>query len=109
MLNLTNYSDHPTRIGYTVYRFFEKERADYFKALLTKENVYFEIAEEEHKNIIYLFGVRKGDAKQAMNANYLVSAKFRNKIIPNIYFRWGILLFFFTVFIMAIIGAILKT
>ena len=109
MLNLTNYSDHPTRIGYTVYRFFEKERADYFEAILRKENVYFEIAEEEHKNTIYLFGIRKGDAKQAMHANYLVSAKFRNKIIPNSYFRWGVLFFFFAALIMALIGAMLKT
>ena len=59
MLNLTNYADHPTRIGYTVYRFFEKERADYFEAILTKENVYFEIDVEEHENTIYLFGIER--------------------------------------------------
>ena len=80
MLNITNYTDHPTRIGYTVYRFFEKERADYFEELLTKNNIYFESSIEENK--IYLFGVKKGDSKQAMNANYLVSAKYRKKIIP---------------------------
>jgi hypothetical protein len=109
MLNLTNYADHPTRIGYTVYRFFEKERADTFEEILTKENIYFETSIEEDENTIYLFGVRKGDAKQVMNANYLVSAKYRNKIIPNTYFRWGILLFFFTVLALALIGAILRT
>lgn len=109
MLNLTNYSDHPTRIGYTVYRFFEKDRADYFEEILIQENVYFETSVEENDNTIYLFGIRKGDAKKAMNANYLVSAKFRNKIIPNTYFRWGILLFFFTALVLALIGAILKT
>ena len=109
MLNLTNYSDHPTRIGYTVYRFFEKERAGYFEELLTKENVYFETSVEELDNTIYLFGVRKGDAKQVMNANYLVSARFRKKIIPNSYFRWGVLLFFIAVLTLAVIGAILKT
>jgi hypothetical protein len=109
MLNLTNYTDHPTRIGYTVYRFFEKERAVTFEELLTKENVYFETSIEEDENSIYLFGVRKGDAKQAMNANYLVSAKYRNKIIPNTYFRWGVLLFFFGVLVLALIGAILRT
>tara|TARA_B100000809_G_scaffold86452_1_gene84844 strand:- start:2 stop:331 length:330 start_codon:yes stop_codon:yes gene_type:complete len=109
MINITNYSDHPTRIGYTVYRFFEKERADYFEELLIKENIYFASSIEENVNTIYLFGVKKGDAKQAMNANYLVSGKFRNKIIPNAYFRWGILLFFVSVLTLAVIGAILKT
>jgi hypothetical protein len=109
MLNITNYSDHPTRIGYTVYRFFEKERADYFEELLTKGNIYFESSIEENENNIYLFGVKKGDSKQAMNANYLVSAKYRNKIIPNTYFRCGVILFFVIAITLAIIGAILKT
>ena len=109
MLNLTNYADHPTRIGYTVYRFFEKERADYFALLLEKENVSFETSSEELENTIYLFGVRKRDNAKAMNANYLVSAKFRNKIIPNTYFRWGLIVFFFIVLILATLGAIFKT
>ncbi len=109
MLNLTNYSDHPTRIGYTVYHFFEKERANYFEELLKKDNIYYESSIEEQENTLYLFGVKKGDAKKAMNANYLVSAKYRNKIIPNIYFRWGVIIFFISVLLLAIIGAILKT
>lgn len=109
MLNITNYTDHPTRIGYTVYRFFDKDRADYFEELLTNESIYFETSIEEQENIIYLFGVKKGDAKKAMNANYLVSAKYRNKIIPNIYFRWAVLLFFIATLTLAVIGAIFKT
>lgn len=109
MLNITNYSDHPTRIGYTVYRFFEKERADYFEALLKKENVYFESSVEEDDRTLYLFGVKKGDSKKAMNANYLVSGRYRKKIIPNIYLRWGIILFATSMVILAIIGTFLKT
>jgi hypothetical protein len=109
MLNITNYSDHPTRIGYTVYRFFEKERADYFEELLKKDSIYFEYSIEEHENTLYLFGVRKGDSQKTMNANYLVSAKYRNKIIPNAYFRWSVILFFIGVLALAIIGAFLKT
>ena len=109
MLNILNYSDHPTRVGYTVYRFFEKERADYFEELLKKDNVSFESSIEESENTLFLFGIKKGDSKKAMNANYLVSAKFRNKIIPNIYFRWGIILFAITMITLAIVGAFLKT
>jgi hypothetical protein len=109
MLNILNYSDHPTRVGYTVYRFFEIERANYFEELLKKDNISFESSIEENGNTIYLFGIKKGDSKKAMNANYLVSAKFRNKIIPNIYFRWGIILFAIAMVSLAIIGAIIKT
>jgi hypothetical protein len=44
-----------------------------------------------------------------MKANYLVSAKFRKKIIPNIYLRWGVIIFFIIALTIAIIGAVLKT
>ncbi|MGB0881588.1 MAG: hypothetical protein ACPGSO_01455 [Vicingaceae bacterium] len=108
MLNILNYSDHPTRIGYTVFRFNTEERSDYFKELLNAEAILFEFSyDEEHA--LYLFGVKKGDFKKAANANYLVSAKYRNKIFPNKYFRWGIIAFGVLMVILAIIGAILKT
>lgn len=108
MLNILNYSDHPTRIGYTVFRFHEKERSDYFEGLLKKETIGFEFSYEEENNL-FLFGVKKGDFKKASNANFLVSAKFRNKIIPNTYFRWGIIIFAASMLLLAMIGAFLKT
>ncbi len=108
MFNITNYSDHPTRIGYTIFKFYEKQRAEYFEELLKKDNIWFESSVEKEK-LIYFFGIRKGDLKKTMNANYLVSAKFRKKIIPNIYFRWGIITLAITIIILAIIGAIVKT
>jgi hypothetical protein len=108
MLNILNYSDHPTRIGYTVFRFHEKERSDYFEELLKKDAIRFEFSYEEENNL-FLFGVKKGDFKKASHANFLVSGKFRNKIIPNTYFRWGIIIFAALMLLLAIIGAFLKT
>ena len=108
MLNITNYFDHPTRIGFTVFRFHEKQRADFFEELLKKNDIWYEVSYEEEKSL-HLFGVRKGDFKKAMNANYLVSAKFRKKIIPNIYLRWGIIIFAILIITLAIVGAIIKT
>ena len=105
MFDITNYSDHPTRIGYTIFKFRNKQRAEYFKQLLTESNIWFESSNEDN---ITFFGVKKGDFKKAMNANYLVSAKFRNKIIPNTYFRWGILIFSMIILLLAIIGAIIN-
>lgn len=108
MINITNYSDHPTRIGFTVFKFREKQRAEYFEYLLKKDNIWFETSFEEEKSI-HFFGIKKGDFEKATTANYLVSAKFRNKIIPNIYIRWGIIILASLSIILAIIGAIIKT
>lgn len=108
MFNITNYFDHPTRIGYTVFKFYEKQRAEYFEELLKKDNIWFEYSIEED-NTVYLFGIKKGDFKKTMNANYLVSAKYRKKIIPNIYFRWGVIIIVISIITLAIIGALIKT
>jgi hypothetical protein len=107
MFDITNYSDHPTRIGYTVFKFRENQRAVYFEELLKKKNITFESSKEDDN--LYLFGVKKGDFKKAMNANYLVSAKFRNKIIPNVYFRWSVIIIAFLTISLAIISAFFKT
>ena len=58
---------------------------------------------------LFLFGVKKNDFKKAMNANYLVSAKFRKKIIPNLYLRWGVIILVISIIILAIIGSLIKT
>jgi len=108
MINITNYSEHPTRIGYTVFRFNEKHRAEYFKELLINDNIKFESSIEEDEDGIHLFGVKKGDFKIAQHANYLVSARYRKKIIPNQYFRWGVIIIAIILVALAIIGA-LKT
>lgn len=109
MFNITNYSDHPTRIGYTVFKFREIERAEYFETLLKKENIWYETSFEDDGNSLQLFGIKKGDFKMAMNANYLVSAKYRKKFIPNFYIGWMIIIVSLTILTLAIIGAIIKT
>lgn len=107
MFDITNYSDHPTRIGFTVFKFRDEQRAIYFEELLKQDDIWFESSIEDSG--LHLYGIKKGDFKKAMNANYLVSAKFRNKIIPNIYMRWGIIFISVLVIIFAIIGAFSKT
>jgi len=110
MFNITNYFDHPTRPGYTVFKFFEKQRADYFEELLKKENSWYETSfEDDSEKTIYLFGIRKGDHQKAMNANYLVSGKFRKKTISNSYVRILIFIIALGAIALAIIGAIVKT
>ena len=105
MFDITNYSDHPTRIGHTVFKFRTKQRAEYFESLLKKDEIWYEYSDDEEDSL-YLFGVKKGDFKAAMNANYLVSAKFRNKIFPNKYFRIILFTIAAVILILAIIGVI---
>ena len=107
MFNITNYFDHPTRPGYTVFKFFEKQRAAYFEELLKAQNIWFEFSvEEKEDKSIYLFGVRTSDHKKALNANYLVSSRFRKPTIPNIFVRWIIFAVALTAIVIAILGAI---
>lgn len=109
MFNITNYFEHPTRPGYYVFRFREKVRAAYFEELLIKDNVWFEKSEEEDENPLYLYGIKLNDYKKAINANYLVSAKYRRKTISSIYIRIIIYVVAVTILSLAIIGAFSKT
>jgi len=106
MINLTNYSDHPVRVGYTVFKFYEKERAVYFKTLLEKDNIWFESSEENEEQYIHFFGIRKADHKKALHKNYLVSAKYRKRIIANRYLGWAIIIISMLLITLAIVGAI---
>ena len=106
MFNITNYFDHPTRPGYTIFKFYDKNRAIFFEELLKKENIWFEASVDEAEKTIYLFGVKKADYKKTMNANFLVTANYRSKIIPNIYLRWLVIVISIAILLLAIVGAI---
>jgi hypothetical protein len=105
MINITNYNEHPTRKAYTIFHFFNKERADFFKELLLEQNIWFEEEiEEQPEKIIYFFGVKNSELKKVEKINYLVSAKFRKPTIANKYLSWGLYIFAILVFILAIMG-----
>lgn len=107
MFDITNYSEHPTRRGYYVFRFYDQNRADYFKDLLINDSIWFEssVEEEAHKTT-YLFGIKLNDYKKAIHTNYLVSAKYRKKTVSNRYARLFIYLFTLLIIIIAIYGAL---
>jgi hypothetical protein len=107
MFNITNYFDHPTRPGYTVFKFYDKQRSNYFEELLNDQNIWYELSSEEGENKnVYLFGIRKGDEKKALKANYLVSGKYRKPTIANLYIRLIIFTISLTVIVLAILGAL---
>ncbi|MCO6501243.1 MAG: hypothetical protein J5I47_12820 [Vicingus serpentipes] len=105
MFNITNFFDHPTRPGHTVFRFYEKERATAFQKLLEKENVWFEHDyHTENEKTIYFFGVKNGSLKVVNQCNYLTNAQFRKPLIPNSYFRWTIFVITTIIIVLAILG-----
>lgn len=109
MFDITNYSDHPTRPGHVVFRFYDKSRAEHFEQLLKEDTIWYESSiDRDDDKTTYLFGIKIGDQKKALQANYLVSAKFRKKTIPNFYARLVIYLVAIGVISLAIIGAIIK-
>jgi hypothetical protein len=107
MFNITNSYEHPTRPGHTIFRFYEKKRADLFTELLNEGDIWFEseIHEEDGKTT-YFYGIKNRDLKIVNRKNYLVNAKFRRALIPNIYFRWGVIAIAAIAIGLAIIGYI---
>ncbi|MGE0561231.1 MAG: hypothetical protein AB7O47_05400 [Flavobacteriales bacterium] len=84
MINITNYNEHPTRKAYTIFHFFNKERADYFKQLLKEHNIWFEAdIDKTPEKTTYFFGVKNSNLTDVYKINYLVNAKFRKPSISN--------------------------
>ena len=106
MFNITNYFEHPTRPGYYIFKFYDKERADYFEELLNKESIWFESSIDEEDKITYLYGIKVSDYQNVLNLNYLVSAKFRKKTISSSYIRIIIYIITIGIITLAIVGAL---
>jgi hypothetical protein len=104
-LGLVNYADHPTDAKYKVFNFNKPEEAAFFEAELNRKNIWFEKDTETVKDeLMYLFAVEQKYAEKAHQINYDVSAKFRGHIIKHAFLRWALILFFFAVLALGIIG-----
>lgn len=102
---LVNYADHPTNKKYTVFNFNTEREATLFEEMLNKENLYFEKDADQHEDeTLYLYAVETKHFEKAQKANFMVSAKVRKNIIPNAFLRYSLILFFFAVIALAVIG-----
>lgn len=105
MFNITNFNEHPTRKAYTVFHFFNKERADYFNELLKENNIWFEFdLDEEPNKITYFFGVKNADLKKVNQLNYLVIAKYRKPTISYSPLRIFLFLFLLIIIFFVVMG-----
>jgi len=104
-LGLVNYVRHPTNPNFTVFRFGDKKRAEQFEQALVENKIWFEKGDEQGRTkFFYLYGIRNRDYKKVQAINFSVEGKHRKFIIPNHFFRWGLILFFFSVCTFAFIG-----
>jgi hypothetical protein len=102
-----NFSEHPIDNRYTVFKHYSKEQSEYFKSLLEEKQIKYEYDEEfSEKGVRYLFGVKNKDLSKTKTLNYLTIAKFREPFIPNVYFRYIVMIISAIVMTLAIIGYI---
>lgn len=107
-LGFVNYKRHPSDSRYMVFRFKEADMADFFRAELVKQNLWFEEGAEtlsNGKNVV-LFGVHNTDYKKVQRINFQTSAKFKPRFISNKPLRYFLLGFFFLFLLFAIFGII---
>jgi hypothetical protein len=108
-IDLTNYREHPTNTSYLVFKFKIKEQQQYFIELLQQQNIYCEFDSEETPNgTLYLVGAKKIHEKQLVKLNNLAIGKYRKPFVGNTFLKWTLVLFFFAVMVIAILGAMLS-
>ncbi|MCG8577050.1 MAG: hypothetical protein MI810_19370 [Flavobacteriales bacterium] len=106
-LGLVNYKDHPTDNRYKVFNFYSEAEADLFEKRLSEWNIWYEkdVSDLEKKGeTVYLFAVPQKEFSRAQKANFEVSANYRKPLIPNKILRYSLVLFFFAILALGIIG-----
>ena len=72
---------------------------------MEENTIWFESdVDKKDGKTIYLFGVRNSDLKKAVNLNYLVIGKYRKPFIPNLYFKWFVVVLGVLLVVAAVIG-----
>jgi len=105
MFNITNFNEHPTRKAYTIFHFFNQDRANYFETLLKKNQLWYESdIDETPEKTTYFFGVKNADVKKVQQLNYLVTAKYRKPTISYRPLRFIIYFIAIIILTLAIIG-----
>ena len=108
LFNLTNYRDHPENKDYIIFFFYNFEQGNYFKQLLEKEPLEFEVFIEEESKPIMLFGIRKRYFNQALDLSSLSYARYKKPFIANKLIRFAVLGFTIVAVTIAIIGYFLS-
>lgn len=106
MLSMINFQDHPTNRNMEVFFFKQEIHAAYFERLLNEHNLFYEKQIDTESDQTIYFGVKKTDFKEAKRLNYLTIGHFRKPFIPDVFFRYFIIIISIIVLSLAIIGGI---
>ncbi len=109
MINLMNYYEHPGDNRYYIFEYRDVEKSIRFEEYLDEYEIVFEkFVDEEDPNIPWkcLYAVSKSDFRQALRANSLTEAAYRQPMIGNIYLRYGFVILMLGVLVLALIGYI---
>ena len=106
ILRLTNFADHPHDHRYMVFNFPTSAMAGEFMDGLTMAAIPFEA--DESGGPPFLVGVKKQFREKAVEVNYTVIGKHRERFIGDDVFRWLVLGFVGLALLLAIIGALVK-
>jgi hypothetical protein len=102
-LNLTNYDDHPSDNRYMVFHFKDPKMAGEFMDGLTMAAIPFEA--DEDGGPPYLIGVKRSFRQKALEINYSVIGRHRQKFIGDSIFRWFVIALVSLAILLAVLGA----
>lgn len=104
---LSNYKEHPEKSHYLVFSYTNVDMAEYFIELLNQQNIPFEKDEEGYgENNIYMLAVKTAYRKEAIKNNFLAYGKYRKPTISNNILKYFLLLLFFGLITLALLGYI---
>lgn len=91
----------------TVFFFTQLDHSNYFKSLLTKENISYEFEVDKESDKFY-FGISNSELKRVKKLNFLVFAKYRKPFIQSWFIKFMLLGITALFIILAIIGYVLS-
>jgi len=107
IIQLTNYIPHPTNKEYVVFMFHNTEMANYFRELLEREHIKYEMSEdEENRRPRILYAVRRSKMTEVLPLNFEAYGKYRKPMLSNWAFRSFLFILVIVVVGMAIYGYI---
>jgi hypothetical protein len=108
MISTINFQDHPTNRNIKVFFFSNVEHANHFESLLQEQSIDFEKQIDEDGDQRIYYGIHIRHFKESKRLNYLTIGKFRNKFIPDLFFRILLISISLLVVGLSIAGALLS-
>ncbi len=102
LIDLTNFSEHPTQASWLVFRYATTEQAQAMIDLLNKEQIGSE--SDLIEGPPFMVGVHKRYFTRAEKLNYFALGQSRKPFIASAFWRWFLVVFFFTIMTIALIG-----